>query len=52
MVSRGFNCGSHNLPGIYVRVKRFLPWIEKNINEGWTECNARSWRREMSNKGT
>ena len=29
IVSRGFNCASHNLPGIYVRVKKILPWIER-----------------------
>ena len=34
VVSRGFNCAMHKLPGIYVRVKMFLPWIMKNIEDG------------------
>ncbi len=43
VVSRGFNCASHNLPGIYVRVKRFLEWIRGNIEEGRAEeCAGKS----------
>ena len=34
VVSRGFNCATHNLPGIYVRVKKFLGWIQDNIVSG------------------
>ncbi len=36
VVSRGFNCASHNLPGIYVRVKKFLDWIidVMGVNDG------------------
>lgn len=46
VVSRGFNCASHRLPGIYVRVKKFLDWIKANIAEGETDdCHARA-RRE------
>lgn len=32
LVSNGVRCAEPNLPGIYTRVSRYLPWIEQVIN--------------------
>ena len=34
VVSRGLNCASNNAPGIYMRVKKVLKWIEKTARGG------------------
>jgi serine protease 33 len=32
IVSRGEGCANYNRPGIYTEVKKFLPWINANMN--------------------
>ena len=32
LVSNGVRCAEPNLPGIYTRITRYLPWIEQVIN--------------------
>ena len=34
VVSRGEGCARQDSPGIYTRVKRFLPWIHENSESG------------------
>lgn len=36
VVSRGLNCANNDAPGVYARVKMYLPWIYKNARSG--EC--------------
>ena len=32
LVSNGVRCAEPNLPGIYTRVNKYLPWIEQTIH--------------------
>ena len=34
IVSRGEGCARQDLPGIYTRVEKFLPWIQKHSQSG------------------
>ena len=34
VVSRGEGCARRDLPGIYTRVEKFLPWIHKHSHSG------------------
>ncbi len=34
VVSRGEGCARRGLPGIYARVRKFLPWIRKHAEDG------------------
>lgn len=39
LVSNGVRCAEPNLPGIYTRVSRYLPWIEQVISSSNREHN-------------
>lgn len=32
LVSWGIGCGNGNIPGVYVNVANFQPWIQQTIN--------------------
>lgn len=51
VTSFGYGCGEANKPGVYVKVSKFLPWIEKN--KIWVKNlfnNIYSWKCSQNNK--